>query len=685
MSSIGEAVRTLAARLAAKATPGPIPLPEGYLVPGVPFYTGWSDESTAISTADMYANQPYLRIVIDFLARNIAQLGIGFFDRLADTDRVHITDAPSVALFRRPNPTRTRYELIRDLVSDFALNDRAYWWLRKAVDAPAGWTLTGLPAGWLAPQGGDIFAPTSYRYANPVKGTTQDIPADQIIAFHGWSPGRPDVGLSPVDTLKVILAEQKESHRFRLQLWKRSGRVGSFLTRPTTAPQWSEPAARQFREDWRASFSFDGPDAGRTPVLEDGMELKRVGFSAKEDEFVDASKLALTTVAAAYHVNPTMIGLLDNANYSNVREFRRMLYGDTLGPIIAQLEDRINVFLLPLLGEPSERYCEFNIAEKLQGSFEEQASVMSTLVGRPIMTANEGRARFNLAEITDADADELIVPLNVTVGGQPSPQSGLSATDELLRKVLGRPVGPSPGLMRIIEPTVKATRSGSYRPDPNDAQATRESEKALRDFFARQRKAVSSRMGKRASVRRKADGDPDWWDRARWDAELAQDLYEVCQATVNRLGPSAAAALGFVPGDFDVDRTIAFLQAVAASRAGWINQTTLDQLSEPDADPEAVFDQAIDVRSVASAAMLVTTLASFSATEAGHQLAHDSTSKTWIVTSSNPRKSHKRMSGETVDVAEKFSNGGDWPGDPSLGVDEVAGCTCTVEVRHVTQ
>src|ERR1017187_1297337 len=39
------------------------------------------------------------------------------------------------------------------------------------------------------------------------------------------------------------------------------------------------------------------------------------------------------------------------------------------------------------------------------------------------------------------------------------------------------------------------------------------------------------------------------------------------------------------------------------------------------------------------------------------------------------------MDGESVDVQETFSNGLDYPGDPSGDAAETAGCTCTVDVE----
>jgi len=69
----------------------------------------------------------------------------------------------------------------------------------------------------------------------------------------------------------------------------------------------------------------------------------------------------------------------------------------------------------------------------------------------------------------------------------------------------------------------------------------------------------------------------------------------------------------------------------------------------------------------------------FGVTEAARQNGGKKATKTWIVTSSNPRESHAAMDGETVPIDGTFSNGLDWPascGDP----DEVAGCQCEVSV-----
>lgn len=64
--------------------------------------------------------------------------------------------------------------------------------------------------------------------------------------------------------------------------------------------------------------------------------------------------------------------------------------------------------------------------------------MMSTAIGRPWMTRrSRARKLKNLPRIDDPEVDTLITPLNVTAGGQASPQSGKSA--ELREKAKKKP------------------------------------------------------------------------------------------------------------------------------------------------------------------------------------------------------------------------------------------------------
>jgi len=611
-----------------------------------------------MSVDDLWRTQPYLRTVVSFLARNVAQLGLHVFERVSDTDRQRLRDEPIAKLLANPNPNMTTYELIFALVGDLALYEEAVWFVGPSADTASGWILNPIPPAWITARGGGtIFAPAWIEVQAPGIFTPTRIAMDQLLWFHGWNPGSPSTASSPVEALKQILAEQIHAQKFREQIWQKSGRFGGFLTRPAGA-KWEAGVREKFQRQWNAKYSGDdATDAGGTPILEDGMKYEKAGLSAREEQYVEGSKLALATVASVYHVNPTMVGLLDNANFSNVREFRSMLYGDTLGSIISMIEDRVNTFLVPRITDAGNVYAEFNIAEKLQGSFEETAAALQSSVGAPWLSRNEARAMQNKPAIDGGD--ELVTPLNVLIGGQASPRDSAPKVDRTVR-------------------TKSADRPVQLKQDDVDtAPYVAKAEEVLSKFFRRQQRVVLGLLGAKA--------DEDWWDEERWDRELSDDLYKVAVLTAKDLGRAQASAMGFSPDDYDEDRTLAFLRAVANSRAGAVNSTTRDRvkaaLADDDGDPADVFEEAESARTSSGSAALVTALAGFALVEAGKQLLGDQASKTWI-TGANPRAEHAAMDGETVSLNENFSNGANWPGDPILGADGVAGCNCGVSISY---
>lgn len=589
--------------------------------------------------------QPEVRTVVGFLARNIAQINIHTFERISDVDRQRLTDHPVAQLLSRPNPKTSRYRFIESLVSDLGIYDNAIWLKSKTSDGVNG--LVRLPPAQVTPVGDSWMWAEAYRFQGS-RGH-QDFKPEDIVHFRGYNPSDARWGVSPMESLRAVLAEAHESAKWREQLWRNGARIPGWITRPPKTP-WADGARERFRADWKGLYTGDGPAAGGTPVLEDGMDFHTGGITPKDAEYVASRKLTREEVASAYFIPPPMVGILDHATFSNIKEQHQNLYQDTLGPWLKMITEELALQLIPDLDDTGRVYVEFNMAEKMQGSFEEQATSLQTAVGGPWLTRNEARARQNLPRLDGAD--ELIVPLNVLEGGQASPTDSVPKA----RMVVLRKDGSA---------RVKAVASEEHE------ERTAE---VFRKFFARQKRVVMIALGAKAST-------PDWWDTARWNDELAEDLYKLAVAVTAELGPETLKALG-LPDAYDVDRTLEFLKAVAEFRAELINDVTLRQLQDlgEDEAPADVFEKAETSRALQAGITLATTLAGFAATEAVKQQDPKAT-KTWVVNSGNPRPSHARMAGQTVEVGERFSNGAQWPGDRVLGVDGVAGCTCTLEME----
>lgn len=603
----------------------------------------------------IYAEQAAVRMVIDFLARNIGQLNLHTFRRVSDTDRERLRDHPLAQLIGRPNSTTTQLRLWKETTSDYGIFGRAFWLKTQEKGRDA---LVRLPAAKVSLGGDEDWLNPEFFIVKGTKGEAK-LSVDDVVYFRSYNPIDARGGLSPIESLRRVLAEEWAAGQMREQILRNGARTSGYLERPTGAPDWSDTARSRFKDGWRSQYTGQSAsEGGGTPILEDGMKFVSASQTATDLQYVEARKLTREEVASAYFIPPPMVGILDHATFGNIEEQHKMLYQDTLGPWLEEYQQEVALQLLSAFADSENVYVEFNLRAKLEGSFEDQAESIQKMTGAPVMTRNEGRARLNLPSIDGGD--ELVVPLNVLIGGQ------ASASDSAPKSL------PVPrGIGRPTPLGIKARPATSY---------TTKTAEVLSRFFARQEAAVRSALGSKA--------DAEWWNEARWNTELTTDLYAVSALVTTAVATKQLEELGFDAGEFDLDRTLAYLATVAKSNAESINTVTKQQIEvaleagEPLEELGHVFDIAKSTRSEQAGSTIVTALAGFASLEAVNQVRGTRTAtKTWFVTSRNPRSSHAAMSGETVPIDQTFSNGAMWPGDSAaLDVDEIAGCMCDLQI-----
>lgn len=626
-----------------------------------------------LDAAQLYRTQPNLRAVVSFLADNAAQIPIKVYERASDTDRPRVLDSPAALLLSYPNPDMTAYEFKRWMYSDLLLYERFLTLLIPSKDTPSGWQLRPIPTAWIQEyKGKSPFAPDAIVVGVP-NTTPVEIPADKFVLFHGYDPTDPMRQFSRISALKETLHEQVESNKFRRQMWHRGGRFNAYITRPKDVAKWSDDAFERFKDTFRSSWAgSDAGEGGGMPILEDGMEIKTVQFNSRDAQWAEAVKLSREDCAAVFHVNPAMIWPGTGQTYASARDNARALYNDCLAPTLMQATDRINMAVLPRIGEPSANYAAYDITIKTEGTYEEKIATLSSAVGAPFLSRNEARARLDLPAIEGGD--ELITPLNVLEGGLASPRD----TDPTIERWNSAPED------------VQTKSEESKQPRKARSEPTEEESEQIasvyRSFFKRQSKSVLAKLGAKSA---------EWWDEERWDNELTDDLYDVVFKMSRTIGREAVRALWGNLGDYDPDRTEAYIKKMCQRRAQMVNQATyaelLDAINENlqtedalKATPEGVFENAEENRSSSAGKAFACALVAWSTLEACRQNERrgENVYKTWVVTSSNPRSSHAAMNGETVQYDEPFSNGAMWPGDvDALGVEEVANCQCVLEIE----
>ena len=609
------------------------------------------------SARQLYQTQANIRAVVDFLSNSIAQLPLEVYTRDAETDRNRDRTSMAALTLWRPNSDQTEYEFIRALAIEYFVFGAVYVWVLPD-DSPSGFQLRIVPTDWIiGTDFSNAYAPDSIRLCTKNGGTAVDVPRSEFIQFRTYSAGNPGGYLSPISALRQTLEEQIQAGKFRKQLWASSGRLNAQIIRPKDVQPFDDETRKRFIDAFRSSWGAGGSKAGSIPLMEDGMEIKPFQTSFKEQQWQESVTLSREDVAAAYGVNPSLIWHTGTQTYASAKDNARALYSDCLGPVLQMLQQRINSFLLPRLGATPDTYVEFDLTEKLKGSFEERAQILQASVGGPWLTRDEARADNNLPPLPNGQGAEIITPLNVELGGQASPQ------DTHMEESPALPPGRPSENSKSAEPEIRIKARSTKEEDEKTAEV-------LKKFFERQKKSVLPKMGAKAA---------SWWDKKRWDKELADDLEPELDEISDFHGESTAKLLGY---GYNADRTRKYIRTLAEARAEIINESTYSKLKDAE-EPGGAFDKRALVDAVVIGGTLALTCAAFGTRESVQQAQENGFDrqvyKRWV-TGDNPRPAHAAMIGEEVPIDEPFSNGLNWPGDDMGPADETCGCNCSTEI-----
>lgn len=623
--------------------------------PGVPI-----NQLPSIGPLDplvIWKTQPSVRKVVGFIARNVASVPWHAYLRVDDNDRKRLADSPAETLLSKPRRFVTGYKLWRDVAIDACLYDV---WAVAVIDGK----LERISPRLLQ-LGVDVLGNVE-TVKLAVQGEVIDLTDVPVALGTGWSPFN-GAGVSPLLTLSNILAEQLHAVQWRNALWTNGPKMSGVLKRPIEAPAWETQKRDRFLQSWR---TWRDSDAGGTPVLEDGMEYDQLDqVNPADAKDIEGRQLTDAEVASAFHVPPELVGARPG-NFASIAAFRQMLFGPVLGPLLQEFQQAVNAEIVPALDARDGVYVELDRESAMNGSFAEQAQVLSTAVGGPWLLRNEARGKQNLPAIDGGD--ELVTPLNVTTGGQASPRdSGSQNTDANAEP----DADTAPGAERkALHKAARFTVSKATSPDTVEGLQA-----AIADLYRRQ--TADLKAGDKV--------DPEAFHKA-WDALAAEAVHA---HLLDAAAGSAQATLAQLkaPADaWSIDGMRGYVKAMADTVGGQVTKSAAERINADDwpADPEQPDSGPSHAGLLAGLEVVAATWAVSALADAAGFGSYDGASaggagtKTWITDGPNPRPSHAAMNGETVALDDVFSNGCKWPGDSTGDADETVNCTCGVQYTN---
>lgn len=405
---------TSAARIAIRSAPTLQPATP------IPDSISWNTSTWSTLDGENGMRQYAVRTVVDFITRNIASLPFKVYKR--DSDGPHeVRDGALADLMRHPTsaPGMTRYDFISAVLRDALLSDR---WLclltyDSALDRPS---LRRVPIGQFSAKTNSWGEIISVRVTQPNgQQVTYPMPDPAVVLDVGFLDSLG--GGTIVDVLRPLLAEYRAMEEYRRSIAEHGAQIPAYVYRPKDMPWESQEDYDDFTQGLR-SYAAAGGQAGMMPTFKDGMEIRTVEnvFKPSDMADLDARDRINIAVANAFGISPENLGFRAGTN-SNISAIKEKLWNVELMPYLVALEEALNTTLPEALGEP-DHYIRANLDAKLRGTMQEQYQALSTATGRPFLTTNEARSLLDRPPVEGGD--ELITPLNVSTGGQPSPQDG---------------------------------------------------------------------------------------------------------------------------------------------------------------------------------------------------------------------------------------------------------------------
>lgn len=125
---------------------------------------------------------------------------------------------------------------------------------------------------------------------------------DEILHFRGLSLDG-QVGLSPIQQARQALGNSLALEEFQGRFWANNARPGGVLKHPN---ELSEKAQKRLRATWDGS-NGGLVNAGKTAILEEGMEWQQLGLPLADAQFIEQHKFARSDVALLFRVPAYML------------------------------------------------------------------------------------------------------------------------------------------------------------------------------------------------------------------------------------------------------------------------------------------------------------------------------------------------------------------------------------------
>lgn len=342
---------------------------------------------------------------VNLIATSIAKVPLYVYIRTAD-GKVRDKENPAYRLLLRESGPFFHAFSLKQLLSQHALmvgNGYAYI-VRDMAARPVQ----------LVPL--DPNRTTPYRYEGRVwyrhetnDGAAETIAAENILHIKGFGwDGLKGYSLVEygVNSLGLNLGATEYSGKF----FSNGATPASILQHPENI---SKEAAQRLRESWNANQGGLS-NSHKIAILEEGMELKPIGMSARDAQLIELRQFEVKEVANWLSLPPHKLGDDAKTSYASLEQENQSFLDEALDGWFVTWESETWLKLLTEEQKADDsRVIEFLRQALVRADIKSRGEFYKTaLAGAPWMTIDGVRALENMAPLNDERTDTLQFPSN---------------------------------------------------------------------------------------------------------------------------------------------------------------------------------------------------------------------------------------------------------------------------------
>lgn len=224
-----------------------------------------------------------------------------------------------------------------------------------------------------------------FRYTDR-HGRTNTLDASEVVHIKYTHPDNIFRGMAPMTAGgKAIDIDNEAASWQKISMQNRGIPDGVFTMEGDIGVDEWEEARRQVREQ------YTGKDHAREPWVVANASFHQMSQSMADLDFMQGRKMTREEICAMAGVPPVLVGILDNANYSNISTAREIFWKDTMLPILADIASQLTRKLIKKEDRDKFRLT-FNTSnvQALQQSFKEKLEQAKDLfsMGVPLTVIN---------------------------------------------------------------------------------------------------------------------------------------------------------------------------------------------------------------------------------------------------------------------------------------------------------